>query len=103
MIAVMPYPIIMNGLFLPILSLQYPETAFKNEAVLSAMPSINEIAVLDAPIDSKNRGMTLYTILVDVSVKKLVNPVKKGFRCIPNIVLVFIRTPPGFHSANLQL
>jgi hypothetical protein len=36
--------------------------------------------------------------LVDVSVKKLVSPVKKGFLCIPNIVLVFIRTPSDFTS-----
>ena len=83
--AVMPYPIIMNGLFLPILSLQYPEIAFNKDAVLSAIPSINEIAVLDAPIDNKNRGITLYTILVDVSVKKLVSPVKKAFFSNPNI------------------
>ena len=34
-----------------------------------------EIVVLDAPIDNKNSGITLYTILVDVSVKKLVSPV----------------------------
>jgi len=66
--------------------------------VLSATPSISEIVVLDAPIESRNRGMTLYIILVDVSVKKLVSPVKKGFLCIPNIVLVFIRTPSDFTS-----
>ena len=74
-IAVMPYPIIIKGLFLPILSLQYPEIAFNNEAVLSAIPSIKDIVVLDAPIDNKKRGITLYTILVDVSVKKLVSPI----------------------------
>ena len=85
--AVIPYPIIMNGLFLPILSLQYPETAFNNDAVLSAIPSIREIVVLDAPIDNKNSGITLYTILVDVSVKKLVNPVKNAFFSIPSIFL----------------
>jgi hypothetical protein len=31
--------------------------------------------VFDAPMESRNNGITLYTILVDVSVKKLVNPV----------------------------
>ena len=71
--------------FLPILSLQYPEIAFNKDAVLSAIPSINDIVVLDAPIDNKNRGITLYTILVDVSVKKLVSPVKKAFFSNPNI------------------
>ena len=55
------------------------------DAVLSAMPSINEIVVLEAPIDIKNSGMTLYIILVDVSVKRLVSPVKKTFRSKPNI------------------
>ena len=88
--AVIPYPIIMNGLFLPILSLQYPEIAFNNDAVLSAIPSIKEIVVFDAPIDNRNSGITLYTILVDVSVKKLVNPVKKAFFSNPNIFFLFI-------------
>ena len=87
----MPYPIIMNGLFLPILSLQYPEIAFNKEAVLSATPSINEIVVLEAPIDNKKRGITLYTILADVSVKKLVSPVKNAFGCSPNIFFLVVR------------
>ena len=34
---------------------------------------------IDMSPDSKKRGITLYTILADVSVKKLVNPVKKAF------------------------
>ncbi|GAB1454606.1 hypothetical protein MASR2M47_46620 [Draconibacterium sp.] len=85
--AAIPYPITINGLFLPILSLQYPETTFNNDAVLSAIPSIKDIVVLDAPIDNKNMGITLYTILVEVSVKKLVSPVKKAFLSNPNIFL----------------
>jgi hypothetical protein len=80
----------MNGLFLPILSLQYPENALNKDAVLSAIPSINDIVVFDAPIDNKKRGITLYTILVDVSIKKLVNPVKKIFFLNPNILSFFI-------------
>jgi hypothetical protein len=74
---------IIKGLFLPILSLQNPETAFIREAVLSAMPSIRDICVFDAPIDRRKSGMTLYTILDDVSVKKLVSPVKKMFLSKP--------------------
>jgi hypothetical protein len=42
------------------------------------------MVVYDAPIDNKNSGITLYTILVDVSVKKLVSPVKKAFFSKPN-------------------
>ena len=80
----------MKGLFLPILSLQYPEKALNNDAVLSAMPSINDMDVLEAPSDNKNRGITLYIILIDVSVKKLVNPVKNTFFSNPNIFLWFI-------------
>jgi len=79
----------MNGLFFPILSLQYPDIAFNNDAVLSAIPSIKDIVVLDAPMDNKNSGITLYIIFVDVSVKKLVNPVKKAFFSIPNIFASF--------------
>lgn len=95
--AVIPYPIIMNGLFLPILSLQYPENALIKDAVLSAIPSISDIEVFDAPIDIRKRGITLYIIFVDVSVKKLVNPVKKTFLCKPNILLFSIlRLSPGF-------
>ena len=48
----------MKGLFFPILSLQYPEKALSSEAVLSAMPSMSERLVLDAPIDIKNMGIT---------------------------------------------
>jgi len=81
---------IINGLFFPILSLRYPEIAFSKDAVLSAIPSIKEIVVLDAPIDNKKRGITLYIIFVDVSVKKLVNPVKKTFRSNPKILSLFI-------------
>lgn len=76
---------IINGLFLPILSLQYPEKALIKDAVLSAIPSIRDIEVFDAPNDSRKSGITLYNIFVDVSVKKLVNPVKKTFLCKPNI------------------
>jgi hypothetical protein len=39
---------------------------FNNDAVLSAIPSIKDIIVLDAPIDNKKIGITLYTILVEV-------------------------------------
>jgi hypothetical protein len=46
------------------------------------------MVVYDAPIDNKNSGITLYTILVDVSVKKLVNPVKKAFFSKPNNFLL---------------
>jgi len=77
----------MKGLFFPILSLKYPENALKNAAVLSAIPSISDIEVLEAPIDSKKSGITLYTILVDVSVKKLVIPMKNTFLFSPNIFL----------------
>ena len=55
-----------------------------------SIPSIKEIVVFDAPIDNRNSGITLYTILVDVSVKKLVNPVKKAFFSNPNIFFLFI-------------
>ena len=48
-------------------------------AVLSAMPSINARLVLEAPIDIRNIGITEYTILTEVSVRKLVNPVKRIF------------------------
>ena len=89
--AVIPYPMIINGLFFPILSLQYPERAFNKEAVLSAIPSIKAIDVLGAPIDNKNKGITLYTILLEVSVKKLVSPVKKGFLFKPKILFFFIK------------
>jgi hypothetical protein len=65
------------------LSLQKPDKPFKREAVLSATPSISERVVFDAPIDNKKSGITLYTILVDVSVRKLVRPVKKIFRSRP--------------------
>ena len=53
-----PYPIIIKGLFLPILSLQNPDSAFTSEAVLSAIPSISDKLVFDAPIDSRNIGIT---------------------------------------------
>jgi len=74
-----PYPMIMKGLFFPILSLQNPEKAFTREAVLSAIPSIRARLVFEAPIDIRNMGMTEYTILTEVSVRKLVIPVKKIF------------------------
>ena len=45
---------IINGLFLPILSLQSPDNAFSIDAVLSAIPSINDNVVLDAPIEIRN-------------------------------------------------
>ncbi|GHS89981.1 hypothetical protein FACS1894201_11310 [Bacteroidia bacterium] len=77
---------IMNGLLRPILSLQKPEKAFNSEAVLSAMPSMSDKTLLDAPIDIKNNGITLYSIFVDTSIKKLVNPIKKTLRSNPNIV-----------------
>jgi len=67
-------PAIIKGLFLPILSLQNPEKAFSNDAVLSAMPSMSDMVVFDAPIDNKNSGITLYNIFDEVSVKKLVKP-----------------------------
>ena len=38
--AVRPYPIILNGLFFPIRSLQIPDNTFIKDAVLSAIPSI---------------------------------------------------------------
>ena len=56
-IAVMAYPIAMKGLFRPILSLQKPEVVFASAAVLSAMPSITESVVFDAPIDTKKSGI----------------------------------------------
>lgn len=65
----------MKGLLRPILSLHRPETAFSMEAVLSAMPSIREMVVFEAPIDIRKSGITLYTIFVDMSVKRLVSPV----------------------------
>ena len=43
-----------------------------SEAVLSAMPSMSERLVLDAPMDIRNMGMTEYTILTEVSVRKQV-------------------------------
>ena len=54
--------------------------AFNNEAVLSATPSIKEMVVLDAPSDKRNNGIILYTIFVEVSVKKLVIPVANMLR-----------------------
>lgn len=65
----------MKGLLRPILSLHRPETAFRMDAVLSAIPSIREMVVFEAPIDMRKSGMTLYTIFVDMSVKRLVSPV----------------------------
>jgi hypothetical protein len=76
----------MNGLFFPILSLQKPDNAFISEAVLSAMPSIRARLVLDAPIDKRNMGITEYTILTDVSVRKLVRPVNRIFLLNPKKV-----------------
>lgn len=73
----------MKGLFLPILSLQNPDNPLIKEAVLSAIPSIIDKLVFDAPIDIKNIGITEYTILTDVSVKKLVRPVNKIFLLNP--------------------
>jgi hypothetical protein len=78
----------MKGLFLPILSLHQPDKALITEAVLSAIPSIKESSVLEAPRDNKNMGMTAYIILVVVSVRKLVIPMKKTFLCIPSILLL---------------
>ena len=51
---------------------------------------MSEIVVFDAPIAIKKSGITLYTILVDVSVKKLVNPVKKMLRSNPKILLFLL-------------
>jgi len=76
-------------LFFPILSLQNPDKVLTRDAVLSAMPSIKERLVLDAPIESKNIGITEYTILADVSVRKLVRPVKKIFLLKPKSLLFF--------------
>jgi hypothetical protein len=59
------------------------------------------MVVLVAPIDIKNSGMTLYTILVDVSVKKLVSPVKKTLRSNPKNLLAIanpLRFKSGTHS-----
>ena len=77
----------MNGLFLPILSLQNPDKAFIRDAVLSAIPSIRARLVLEAPIDSRNMGITEYTILTEVSVRKLVSPVNRIFLLNPKNVL----------------
>jgi len=85
-----PYPISINGLFLPILSLQKPERDFIKAAVLSAMPSIRDRLVLEAPKESRNMGITEYTILVEVSVSRLVNPVKKTFLLTPKNLLSLI-------------
>src|SRR5665648_565743 len=56
-IAVNAYSMIIKGLFLPILSLHQPDNALRTEAVLSAIPSINEISVFVAPKVIKNNGM----------------------------------------------
>jgi hypothetical protein len=85
-IAEIPYPISINGLFFPILSLQKPVRVFTIAAVLSATPSISERLVFEAPIESRNIGITAYTIFTDVSVRKLVNPVKKIFLLKPRIL-----------------
>jgi hypothetical protein len=53
-----PYPININGLFFPILSLQNPDKDFIREAVLSAIPSISERLVFEAPIERRNIGIT---------------------------------------------
>jgi hypothetical protein len=77
----------MNGLFLPVLSLQNPENALISEAVLSAIPSIIARLVFEAPIDIRNMGITEYTIFTEVSVRKLVRPVKKILGLNPKIFL----------------
>jgi len=60
------------------------------------MPSIIEMVVFDAPIDIRKSGITLYTILVEVSVKKLVRPVKKTFLSRPNILVFFTNSRLSF-------
>jgi len=84
-IALNAYPKSMKGLLRPILSLHHPENALRSEAVLSATPSISESSVFDAPIESKNKDITEYTILVAVSMKKLVRPAKKMLLSRPRI------------------
>jgi len=59
--------------------------------VLSAIPSINARLVFDAPIDIRNIGITEYTILTEVSVRKLVRPVNKILRLKPRYPLRFIQ------------
>jgi len=93
---------IMKGLFFPILSLQKPETAFNREAVLSAIPSIIDKVVLDAPMDKRKSGITLYTIFVDVSVKKLVRPVKKTFLSNPKYFLLSITLLTSRFDVNMN-
>lgn len=93
----------MNGLFLPILSLQKPEKAFISEAVLSAIPSISERLVFDAPIDIRNIGITEYTIFTEVSVRKLVNPVNRTFLSKPRYLFPRGRSDTSFIPGCVNL
>src|SRR4030042_326058 len=69
-----PYPAKTNGFRRFILSDQYPENAFSNDAAVSAAPSTSPTTQALAPRDNRNKGTTGNTIWLDRSVKRLTKP-----------------------------
>ena len=81
------YPATMNGFLLLILSLIQPVIPFKIFAMAFVTPEIRPKIVVLPPISRINKGIMLWMLSLEISVKRETSPIKKTGRETPKINL----------------